>query len=232
MEDIDSSHWRLKIELIQSSIVAMLWFGPMRRHMATLLTLGLAVSACCLAGEPGRHNVLTLQGFVTCDGNLPLFVFGAALYQIILSKRSLLWWSLLGVSGLLSTLSNTPVHWTAMIAGLLVLALIATGRLAPLGRIRPLTMLGRIAFPIYVVHFVAGFALIHSLEQYGCPSSVAILAAATMAITMGVLINIVFERPAEKHGPALFSAMGHTMGKGASLVALWARGPVVVVAVD
>ena len=225
VDEIDSSHWRLKIEIIQSSLVAILWFGPMRRHLAPLLTIGLAVNAFYMTGELMRHNVLTLHGFLTCDGYLPLFVFGAALHQIMKDKRSPLWWTMLAVSGLLAALSNEPAHWIATSAGLVVTALVATGHLSVLGRFKALNTLGRIAFPIYIVHFVTGFAIIHSLEQHGCPTWVAILAASAGAIALGSCLNVVFERPAEKHGPALFRSIGRMARQGAGITAPWIFTP-------
>ena len=203
VEDIDSSHWRLKVEIIQSILVGLLWFGPLRRHIATLLTIGLALSAYGLAGEPARSNVLTLHGFVTSDGYLPLFAFGIALHHVIKDGRSPLWWTLLTVSWMLASASNTLVHAPFTAMGLALLALVASGRLEALGRIRPLVALGRIAFPIYVVHFVSGFALIQYMEHAGCAAWIAVATAATIVVVIGAIFNIAFEKPAERNATAI-----------------------------
>ena len=199
--DIDSSHWRLKIEIIQAVLVAAAWFGPMRKNLAALLTVALAINACSVDGEPVRHNLLTLHGLMTNDGYLPLFVFGVSLYHLTLDRTALVWRVMLCAAAILAFLSNTPIHGAFVVGSLAVLTAIALGSLQWLGRWRWLSLLGEIAFPIYVVHFVMGFAIIHRLETLGCPPFVAMAIASAAAIFVGKLLNGFVERPLQLHGP-------------------------------
>ena len=209
--DIDSSHWRLKIEIIQAVLVAAAWFGPMRKHLAVLLTVALAINAVSVNGESVRHNLLTLHGLMTNDGYLPLFVFGVALYHLTLDRSSMVWRVMLFTAATLAFLSNTPVHGAFVVGGLIVLTSLALGGMQWLGRCRWLSHLGEIAFPIYVVHFVLGFAIIHRLELIGCPPIVAMAVASAAAIMVGKLLNAFIERPLQVKGPVAIKALATAM---------------------
>ncbi len=216
VSEIDNSHWRLKIEIIQAVLVAAAWFGPARRHLVVLLTVALGITALSIDGEPARHNMLTLHGFVTSDGYLPLFVFGVALYQLTQDKASAVWRVMLVTAACLAFLSNTPLHGAFVVAALLVLASIAMGGVTWLGRWRWLAHLGEIAFPIYVAHYVLGFAIIHHLEARGAPAAVAIAAAAAAAIAVGKVLNAFVERPIQRRGPAAIKIANHAMAQFAA----------------
>jgi hypothetical protein len=202
--DIDSAHWRLKIELILSISAGATWFNPIRRYTSGILLFCLAVNVFYLQGEPAWQNVLTLHGVLTADGYIPLLAFGVALHHLVLDRSSLAWQIIAAASVVLVFVSNTPVHGFCVLAALGMLTAIVTGNLQFLGKVTWLVRLGNLAFPIYVVHYVTGFALIHRMELDGFPPVVAMFAAAGVAIFVGRLFNIWFERPALDHGPALF----------------------------
>ncbi|WP_158809234.1 acyltransferase family protein [Beijerinckia sp. L45] len=203
VDEVDSAHWRLKIEIFLCLLVGATWFGPLRRHLVAILIIGLSVSAICIDGEPTRQHSLSIRGIVTADGYLPLFAFGIALFQLAEDRTQRVWWGLAAASLVLVFFSNTPCHGAAVVAALATLAAIVAGRLEWLGRARILVVLGELAFPIYVVHFVVGFVLMHRLEVVGIPPVVALAAASAAAIGLGKLFNIAFEKPAEAHLPAL-----------------------------
>jgi hypothetical protein len=204
VSEIDSSHWRLKIELILSASIGITWFSPMRRYLSGILLFCLAVNIFYLQGEPARQDVLSLHGVLTADGYIPLLAFGVALHHLVLDRSSLAWQIIAAASVVLVFLSNTPEHGFCILAALGVLTAIVTGNLQFLGKVTWLVRLGNLAFPIYVVHYVTGFALIHRMELDGFPPVIAMFAAAGVAIFVGRLFNIWFERPALAHGPALF----------------------------
>ena len=213
--EVDASHWRLKIEVFQAVLVALAWFGPARRHLAPLLAIGLAVTAFTLHGEPTRANTLTLEGALTCDGYLPFFAFGIALHHLCQDHGSAVWRAVLLTSAVLAFTSNTPIHGVWSVMALAVLAAITMGRLQWLGRWRWLAHLGEIAFPIYVVHYMIGFAVIHHVEASGCPPVAATLAAAAVAIAAGKTLNSFVERPLQAHGVVLAKAVRASMSRSA-----------------
>jgi hypothetical protein len=208
---VDASHWRLKIEIGQAILVACAWYTPLRRHFAMVLAGGLLVCATTLAGEPVRMHVLTLKGIVTGDGYLPLFAFGVALHHLVHDRSSLVWRWMAATSLFLVVLSNTLGQGLIVASSLIVLAAIAMGALKPLGRIRFLVRLGELAFPIYVVHFVMGFAIIHRLEALGAPPLVATLAASSVAIMLGMVLNVWVERPIQTRGATIAAVLRQTL---------------------
>ncbi|MDR3463879.1 MAG: acyltransferase [Beijerinckiaceae bacterium] len=211
VSDIDSAHWRLKIELIMSISAGVTWFTPLRRFLPAILLACLAVNIAYLNGEPARQNILTLHGVLTADGYLPFLAFGVALHHLVLNRSSAGWQIVAAASVVLVFFSNTPVHGLWTVASLGVLTAIAAGRLQFLGKLTWLVRLGNLAFPIYVVHFVTGFALIRGMEMVGIPPAVAMLAAAGAAILLGQLFHVVFERPAATHAPVLIAALAVKM---------------------
>ena len=111
----------------------------------------------------------------------------------------------------LVVLSNTLGQGLIVASSLIVLAAIAMGALKPLGRIRFLVRLGELAFPIYVVHFVMGFAIIHRLEALGAPPLVATLAASFVAIMLGMVLNVWVERPIQTRGATIAAVLRQTL---------------------
>ena len=202
VSDIDSSHWRLKIELILSASIGITWFSPLRRYLSGILLACLALNIFYLQGEPARQNVLTLHGVLTADGYIPLIAFGIALHHLVLDRASFAWRVIAAASVVMVFLSNTPEHGLYVVATLGLLTAIVAGKLQFLGKVTWLVRLGNLAFPIYVVHYVTGFALIHRMELDGFHPVVAMFAAAGVAIFVGRLFNIWFERPALAYGPA------------------------------
>lgn len=219
VDTIDKSHWRLKIEIIQAVLVAAAWFGPAKRLLPALLTGGLLIAAASVNGEPARHNLLTLHGFLTSDGYLPLFVYGVALYHFTRDRGSRVWVAMMAAAAALTFMSNTPAHGAVMVASLLGLTLLAIGRLKWLGGWRWLCHLGEIAFPIYVVHYVLGFAIIHKLEALGVAPLLAIAAASLVAIAAGKTLNAAFERPLQLRAITWTTALKSALGSGLPLAA-------------
>lgn len=219
VDTIDKSHWRLKIEIIQAVLVAAAWFGPAKRFLPGLLTVGLLVTAWSIDGEPARHNVLSVHGFLTSDGYLPLFVYGIALYHFTKDRSSRVWVAMMAASAALTFMSNTPAHGAIMVASLIALTLLALGHLRWLGAWRWLSHLGEIAFPIYVVHYVLGFAIIHKLEGLGLAPLAAILVASLVAIVAGKGLNAAFERPLQLRCGAFTRGLRNALGSSLPLSA-------------
>jgi peptidoglycan/LPS O-acetylase OafA/YrhL len=81
----------------------------------------------------------------------------------------------------------------------------------PYGRllcIAPLRFLGRISYPLYLVHQAAGFAAIDKLEAAGVEPNVAILATIGATIVLAWLISSAIEWPAQRWLRARFVAYG------------------------
>jgi peptidoglycan/LPS O-acetylase OafA/YrhL len=73
-----------------------------------------------------------------------------------------------------------------------------------LGRVpAPLDALARISYPLYVVHGVAGYAVMRLLLEAGAPPAVAILVATAVALMAATLLHIAVEAPTQRAGRLL-----------------------------
>lgn len=215
--EIDPSHWRLKIEILLSVFIGVAWFAGIARALPAALLLLLGIDALFVHGEPVHEGVLSLRGALTIDGYLPLIAFGIALHHLVQSARAPQWWGVLVAGAVLVVLSNTLVHGLVVLGSLALLAGVATHRLDMLGRARVLVRLGEFAFPIFVVHYVLGFHIIHALETFGLHPLPAMLVAGAAAIGAGKAVQVVFERPADRHGPAATAWLRRKMAERLSL---------------
>lgn len=205
--EIDPSHWRLKIELMFSFLTGALWFTRIRTYLPLILLSGLILSVLHPYGEPVREHTLTWFGLVTADGYVALLAFGIVLHQLLQKSGSLAWQIVAAMTVILVFLSNDRSNGFWVLGSLAVLMAVAAGRCGFLGKMTWLVHLGNLAFPVYVVHYVLGFALIHMLESRGFSSIAASLAASVAVILLGWVIHVLCERPALKHGPAIFQAV-------------------------
>ncbi len=64
----------------------------------------------------------------------------------------------------------------------------------------PLDALARISYPLYVVHAVAGYAVMHLLLEAGAPAWAAILATTALALAAATLLHLLVEVPTQRAG--------------------------------
>ena len=189
--DFDGAFWRLKIEIMFSAALGLIWFGLGARAAAAIMLLALLV--CLVHAQPNlaHQTVLAPVGMVTIDGYLPNLTFGVALY-FVTERQHVRFWLLVGaISSALIVASNTAQHGAIVLCAYGVIAAAAAGRLPGLTRVAPLTALGRIFFAVYLVHQSVGFVLIHELEGRGISPEVAVCAAAAAAIACGVAVHCI-----------------------------------------
>ncbi len=88
--------------------------------------------------------------------------------------------------------------YVAIVASFALLVWLATTRHAQFLRIAPLRLLGRISYPLYLVHQAAGFALFDRLRTAGVPLVVAgpitILAAIMLAWVISTSVEWLAQR--------------------------------------
>jgi peptidoglycan/LPS O-acetylase OafA/YrhL len=140
----------------------------------------------------------------------PYFVIGLALYLIHRYGSDLTLWGVVGVNWALGNVfvvralsgSNgfhprSPMIITALLAaGILVMALIATDRLAWARRWRWLTVAGTLTYPFYLIHEHLGWSVIHILHQrWNIPSLLTLPLTVLSMIAVAWLIHRVVERP-------------------------------------
>jgi peptidoglycan/LPS O-acetylase OafA/YrhL len=63
------------------------------------------------------------------------------------------------------------------------------------GRVRPLLFLGKISYPLYLVHQYIGYVVMRALYARGAPTSVAIASACAVALANATALHLVIEKP-------------------------------------
>ena len=183
--DFDGAFWRIKIELMFSVVLGLVWFGMGPRAAAAVVALGLLGCAAQVQPDPVHQAVLSPVGLLTMDGYLPNFTFGMTLFFLIEGRNRPLWLCVGAVSACLVAASNTPLHAALVLFTYCVIVGAAHGRIRGLAAFKALTALGRIFLAVYLIHQAVGFALSYALEQRGFAPEIAIGAAAGAAILCG-----------------------------------------------
>jgi peptidoglycan/LPS O-acetylase OafA/YrhL len=135
------------------------------------------------------------------------------LYRVHAGRAAFLTYALLGIAVAVSMFGP---HWVfrplprpvyaGTIAFFAILVWFATSAHARILRLPPLLFLGRISYPLYLVHQVVGFAVMAKLEGWELGPDVTVLGTAAIAILLAWLISNAIERPAQRWLRALFAA--------------------------
>jgi len=206
---VDPSFWRLKIELLVSVGVGLLWFTFGRRISPWAILGGLAIEAALAHGtDPVHRHTISITGFLTFDEYLPPTAFGIALCHLIQAPKARGWWCVAAAALCLVPLINTPAHAAIVLSAMAVFALASTGWLGFLASWRGLIWIGQISYPIYLVHQIPGFALISQLEAVGLHPVLAMLVTSAAATGCGAALHHAFERPARTSLPIIFARAG------------------------
>jgi hypothetical protein len=211
LPDFQGAFWRLKIEVMFSVGLGVVWFGLGRRVAVCVLAVCLAFCACRTHGEPVREPVVSAGGILTMDGYLPQLTWGVALYFLAAGRHVGLWRVLAAVSGALVLMAGGLSHGLPVLGALLLIGLAAHGWLPFLAGFGWLTGLGRIFFPVFLVHQGPGFAVIHGIEAMGGSPALAIAAACATAVLGGFAIHRYCMRPVQSRLPLL---LGRLQGFG------------------
>ena len=199
---LDGSYWSLQYELVFYALAALAVLGlniP-RLEISCLVWLGCAIGIRIFWPDPTRLiQLLTAARFAH------LFIIGVMLHCLHKGQSSSLTWVTLFAA--LFTASFGP-HWAAeplpvpvyvmMIAGFALAVWLATSRWAGWMDQAPLRFLGRISYPLYLVHQVAGFALLTRLEGWGINPNLSFAATTVAAILLAWAISGTIEWPAQR----------------------------------
>jgi peptidoglycan/LPS O-acetylase OafA/YrhL len=192
---IDGAYWSLGIELMFYAWVLLLWrLGALRRP-ALAIAAACAVSlAANLSEQLGLRWPSAVKTLWMTQWS-PWFALGAALYAHHargLPERVTL--GLVALAVVAIGCGGQPVVAALAVVACLLVHGAARGSLPILG-IRPLVAIGRVSYPLYLVHQALGWWVIVSLQQAGVPALGSILIAASLAIGAAFLLNRVVEEP-------------------------------------
>lgn len=202
--DVDWSYWSLYTELLFYIAMFVLFVTRQLKrielYLAVALVAALVLYAATIAFADAPADSLQVRLVRAADDVLPygpMFVAGICLYR--------LWAGMNGgaaavlLVGSLGTAFATLLteQFVAMLLAVAAFGLILTGRARWL-RCAPLAWLGSISYSLYLIHNVAGRALIARLETAGWSADAAILIAIVGVIAAAVIINRAIEKPGQR----------------------------------
>lgn len=200
---IDLPYWTLNYELVFYILMALvLWWGRLRSiewiclgWMATNLLYGALV-------DPLAHNRLTI---VLMTYYCNFFTIGICLYIAHADRARTITWVTLAAAVAYSVRGGGPQTFNA--SSLLYLAVTCAFALAvwfaatPKGRRfawRPLVFLGRVSYPLYLIHAVVGFEIIRLGQGWGWSTATGVGVAGAVSLIAAVLLHYLVEAPGQR----------------------------------
>jgi peptidoglycan/LPS O-acetylase OafA/YrhL len=204
VRDVDWSYWSLYTEMIFYCVMLILFVTRQLKHIELYLVLALLVTVAYdvawsfAQGQLPASSIIRqgLGSFIEVVPYAPLFVVGICLYRIWTGARR---WAAFGLLAAAIAIIRATMSDEQVVAALIAVAafgLILTGR-ARFLRLPPLIWLGGISYSLYLIHNVAGRAVIVRLEAAGWPADAAIAAAFMLGLAAATAINRAVERPAQ-----------------------------------
>lgn len=183
----DGVYWTLERELRFYGLVLLLLVLGLHRYTVHALLATVAVQTLGVGSPFAPHWLSDLLN----AGWAHLFACGALLARF---RRAPSWGTFALV--LLCVLSSRQLGFMpfAYGAGAVSLVWLASG---PLGgaRFRPLALLGKLSYPLYLVHQYVGYVVMRALYARGAGSSVAILSAIAVSLAGAAVLHFAVEGP-------------------------------------
>lgn len=200
---IDGSYWSLFYEILFYALAAFWWLGLRCRApegpCAVWMAVALIIRLSGWATEPSLLSQLTGAWFAH------LFVIGVMLFRLNAGQATWLTWVVLAIA--LETALLGP-HWSfrpvtvvsygGMILGFTLLVWFASRSAGAMFAIGPMRALGRISYPLYLVHQAAGFVVIARLERAGASPDLTTTITVALAVTTAWAISTWVEWPAQR----------------------------------
>jgi peptidoglycan/LPS O-acetylase OafA/YrhL len=198
---IDPSYWTLSVEFFFYLCMGIILWLRGLKWIEPICFAGLLV---CLAARtstmvPLPERVSMLMSYTQ------FFVVGICLYRISVSEATGLTYFLLASAISLSLLGSSKASLEApgfeyffVTVVLTSVVWFATARRVRILETRLMQFLGKISYPLYLLHQVMGFVILRKFELAGAPPAVAVLFATCCVISAAVVVNVLIERPGQK----------------------------------
>jgi peptidoglycan/LPS O-acetylase OafA/YrhL len=133
------------------------------------------------------------------------FVIGVCLYLIHAGRARPVTWVVLGLAIAMSARGGgeqafyaSGLLYFCVTAAFALLVWLATTTLGRRAAIRPLVFLGRISYPLYLLHVVVGFQVIRIGVERGWSTAEGVAAAALVSLLAATLLHYLIEEPGER----------------------------------
>lgn len=201
--DIDGVYWTLKAELkFYACVFLLLAFGVFQKYKIWL-SLWLALTVLhSLTGQP------FFMGWFITPAYSSFFIAGIALYLIQSSEKNLFAHFILIASLIVSSFRAygqvegfipNPDALQKIIAVIIVWLFYCFMYLLSIGKMnlqqkRIYITIGALTYPLYLIHNMAGKAIIDEVSKF-LPESIVVIIVIALMILVSWLINLVVERP-------------------------------------
>ena len=207
---IDLPYWTLTYELVFYAAIAGLFAVRRLRQMEIVCLIWLAGDAVVLVtGMPVfyRLSIVLLIGY----GNF--FIAGMCMYRICSGRATALTYVLLPCSIAITLLGGGektfyapgPLYFAVTLgaAGLVWTAARYNPRWMNVG---PLLFLGRISYPLYLIHSALGYEVIRLVHEAGGSTLAGVTLAIGCSVLLATLLHICIEIPGQRMLRTIFAA--------------------------
>jgi peptidoglycan/LPS O-acetylase OafA/YrhL len=207
---IDMPYWTLTYEIVFYAAMAVICaLGLLRRlEWACLVWLLFDVTILLTGTQlPYRVNIVALISY----GNF--FIAGMCLYRICSRRATALTYALLATSIAITLLGggekafNAPGYvYLPVTAGAALLVWIAARYQPRWMNVWPLIFLGRISYPLYLVHGAIGFEIINGVNAAGGSTLTGVVLAMLASLALATALHVAVEVPGKRVLRTWFSA--------------------------
>jgi peptidoglycan/LPS O-acetylase OafA/YrhL len=200
---VDLPYWTLTYEMVfYISMAVLLALGRLRSiEWIALAWIAIGVLFTTLVDvEHHRRTSILLLAYYS-----NFFVIGMCLYLVHVGRARRVTWLALVAAILTSARGGGEqafyasgglyLSLTAAFAFLVWLGTTAVGRWVALP---PLVFLGRISYPLYLVHVVLGFQVIRFGVEHGWSTATGVVAAAVVSLVAATLLHYLIEVPGQR----------------------------------
>jgi peptidoglycan/LPS O-acetylase OafA/YrhL len=207
---IDLPYWTLTYELVFYAGVAALFVTGLLKHMEIVCLVWLAFDAVILLTDIPvfqRLAILLLIGY----GNF--FIAGMCLYRICWGRATGLTYFLLpcciaitALGGGEKTFYTPGALYFAVTVGAVGLVWIAARYNPRWMNVGPLVFLGRISYPLYLIHSALGYELIRIVYEAGGSTIAGVVLAVICSLVVATLLHYFVEVPGKRYLRTFFAA--------------------------
>lgn len=219
---IDGAYWTLLYELVFYGLAALAVLGMQWRRPElpcfVWLVIVLVMQLIGLDRLPGQIHTLPVPLIPTLivAPYANLFIIGIILYRLHTGHRTWQTYLLLGFALAMSVGDGPQLAFKALsvplfpviIAGFAAIVWLAVADWLPILHAAPLKFLGRISYPLYLIHGAAGYAVIRRLETDGVSANFAVATTMVLAVMLAWAVSDLVEWPARRQLLRLFAMYG------------------------
>jgi peptidoglycan/LPS O-acetylase OafA/YrhL len=202
-DNIDLPYWTLTYELVFYVLMALvLWFNRLQSiEWLGLLLLGAGFLAWAFVDIPA-HRRLSIVSLVHYSN---FFLIGICLYRLhARTARAITWVALVCAIAASARGGGEQAFYASSIDYLLLtvafagLVWFASGRYGHWLVWRPAVFLGRISYPLYLVHVAVGYQIILFGVMRGWSTATGVVVACAASLALATLLHYLVELPGQR----------------------------------